>query len=105
MTQERNCENCAHYHMEAYEWPCNVCEASYDNPPTKWEKPEDKPQTNADHIKSMSDEDLADLLIQLCGNANSCDDCSLYGQGMCPETQHEFEWLEWLQQPYKEESK
>ena len=62
MTQERNCENCAHYHMEAYEWPCNVCEASYDNPPTKWEEPEDKPQTNADHIRAMTDEELAHFL-------------------------------------------
>lgn len=89
MTQERNCENCAHYHMEAYEYPCNVCEASYDNPPTKWES-EDKPQTNADHIRGMTDNEMARELIPLFEE--------LFEDGI-PSP----EWFKgWLQQPYKE---
>lgn len=96
MTQERNCENCAHYHMEAYEWPCNVCEASYDNPPTKWES-EDKPQTNADHIRGMTDEELAQTLAAMCKNTVICDYCPLE-----PISHGSDEWIVWLQQPYKE---
>ena len=99
MTQERNCENCAHYHMEAYEYPCNVCEASYDNPPTKWES-EDKPQTNAEHIRGMADEELATAMSSWCKATEDCPHCPWYD--ICPESESVTDWLEWLQQPYKE---
>lgn len=53
-------------------------------------------KTNADHIRSMSDEELAELLLN--GNApmvcpNGCDECN----GDC-----DGRMLEWLKQPYKE---
>lgn len=52
-------------------------------------------KTNADHIRSMSDEDLASVIMcpydvepDLCYSRKSCYACS----------------LEWLQQPYKEDA-
>ena len=53
---------------------------------------EDKPMTNADRIRSMTDEELAKILGDKCicpptsECANLCGDCVA-----C--------WLEWLQQP------
>lgn len=99
MTQERNCENCAHYHMEAYEYPCNVCEASYDNPPTKWES-EDKPQTNAEHIRGMTDEELAEAF----GGSCICSYIQDHDNAFCKERAVCTNCIkDWLQQPYKED--
>ena len=56
------------------------------------------PATNADHIRSMTDEELAELLLDGC-RGSKCED------------QPENEWgsvncfqcrTEWLKQPYKE---
>ena len=54
--------------------------------------------TNADHIRSMTDEELADILVKngcppgmnyiTCGTAGTCLEC----------------WINLLKQPYKEES-
>lgn len=84
MTQEPDCRNCAHFDLALNEYPCNECEETYDGQFTKWES-QDKPQTNADYIRSMSDEELADMLEGERGN-------------MLPGTA-----LNWLQQPYEEE--
>lgn len=104
MLPERNCRNCAYDERDAYEYPCNKCESAYDCPPSKWE-PADKPQTNADHIRGMTDEELAELLSGMCqANADgesNCDECSL--RACCPGCGFEDEWLDWLQQPYKED--
>ena len=53
-------------------------------------------KTNADHIRSMTDEELAELLLN--GNSskvcpNGCDGCD----GDC-----DGKMLNWLKQPYKE---
>ena len=62
----------------------------------KTEKPEkQKPQTNADHIRSMSDEELADKITDYI---NTCPvdiftDCKVNCKAC---------WLKWLKQPYKE---
>lgn len=56
-----------------------------------------KPMTNADRIRSMTDEELADAFAMIsdciscnCGNAE--DDCSIV-DGTCQR-----QWLEWLKQ-------
>lgn len=54
----------------------------------------EKPQTNADRIRAMSDEELAELLcidhcVQICGNNKLCDGTCF----LCVE--------EWLRQPVK----
>ena len=50
--------------------------------------------TNADHIRSMTDEELAELLESL----SACSRCRRYGNNCFPV----WDALDWLKQPYKE---
>ena len=63
--------------------------------------------TNADHIRSMTDEELAELFAGMCQSnidgESHCDACLL--NAWCPACGYEDDWLEWLQQPCKEETK
>lgn len=52
------------------------------------------PVTNADHIRAMSDEELAEFYV-----TNQCPPGVPTG---CPSNCNEC-WLAWLQQPYKED--
>ena len=65
-----NCSDCKNNGTQI----CSVC-CSYQGYPDRWEA---KPKTNADRIREMSDEELADWLI-------------MNGDGSDYET-----WLEWL---------
>lgn len=69
--------------------------------------PDPVPMTNADHIRAMSDEELADLLC----TADWCETCDqMREEGTCkameldgPLSKHCVSAaLRWLQQPYKE---
>lgn len=52
--------------------------------------------TNADKIRAMTDEELADLLRGLCKNAMDCDECPMHES--CPEGSYDLiPWMEWLQ--------
>jgi hypothetical protein len=59
-------------------------------------------KTNADHIRSMTDEELAKFLLEIMSNS------VCFGEGMfpyhpCPQEQDcEKCGLGWLKQPYKE---
>ena len=53
-------------------------------------------KTNADHIRSMTDEELADVLCV------SCAFCACHPLDNCPPS-CQAGVLEWLKQPYKEE--
>ena len=54
----------------------------------------EKPKTNADHIRSMSDEELAELLRDTL-----CTACAWQGNGDCGnEDDCKAEKLEWLKQ-------
>lgn len=57
--------------------------------------------TNADHIRSMTDEELAKWLEQWCNNGEMCYSCPL---DACP-SDTKLSFLDWLKQPYKEVSK
>lgn len=57
-----------------------------------------KVQTNADHIRSISDEELADALQKFCISMVDCSDCPLHTFG-CPMSSTFNDWLEWLQKP------
>lgn len=52
-------------------------------------------KTNADHIRAMSDEELAEYFAALIDEANS---------GSVIYSNESYDWLEWLQQPVKEDS-
>ena len=71
--------------------------------------PDPVPMTNADHIRAMSDEELADLLC----TADWCETCDqMREEGTCkameldgPLSKHCVSAaLRWLRQPYKEEA-
>ena len=56
------------------------------------------PQTNADKIRAMSDEDLAAVLRIFCIGMSDCEDCPIYGCG-CPRSSTFNDWMKWLQEP------
>lgn len=71
--------------------------------------PDPVPMTNADHIRAMSDEELANLLC----TADWCETCDqMREEGTCkaveldgPLSKHCVSAaLRWLRQPYKEEA-
>lgn len=53
---------------------------------------DDKPHTNADRIRAMSDEELAEYIAGIIDDANS---------GSVIYSNRTEEWLEWLKQPAK----
>ena len=63
------------------------------------------PKTNADHIRSMTDEELAALLDRFCDaakcRAENGSVCPFYSD--CASDHAECDWKVWLKQPYKEE--
>ena len=61
-----------------------------------------KPQTNADKIRTMGDEDLAYILGKFCKEMAYCIVCPLYGSG-CPMSSNFNDWVKWLQQPVEGE--
>lgn len=60
-----------------------------------------KPQTNADHIRAMSDEELA-VFLESSRGCPTDDDCE-YGDHATPENCIKH-WDTWLQQPAKEDT-
>ena len=97
------CKTCKHCDTVEYYEPCFSCRSTGGGIPTKWEaKANCKPQTNADRIRAMSDEELAELLGGMCKIAEQCDDCPL--DGKCPGGSYDCgSWDEWLKQPAEEE--
>ena len=81
----KNCETCKQDRLKT-----PVCDECYNtsDAPTKWEPADHyKPDTNADRIRAMSDEELAtdllDIFEEICEDGVPCK-----------------EWmLEWLKQP------
>ena len=89
----KHCGNCANHKKETNQFSeeCGKCvSARLENgemtDPSHWRA---LPQTNADRIRAMSNEDLADYLAELGSEANN---------GVIYSDRPE-EWLEWLTQP------
>lgn len=60
------------------------------------------PQSNADRIRTMSNENLAYILREFCKGMAVCMDCPLYRSG-CPMSSNFNDWVKWLQQPVEGE--
>ena len=103
-----NCDNCKHFDEDAYD--CSSCLAT--RPPSQWEPAEHYQQpTNADHIRSLTDEELAALLDAFCESS----ECRTADGAVCPfysGCPHDENigcngtcgiWTDWLKQPYKED--
>ena len=91
-----NCDNCKHDdNVNHY---CRDCIAT--RPPSKWEPSENYvPPTNADHIRSMTDEELAEFIP----NWSYTDACKCGEHYVDCNNECEKCVAEWLQQPYEEE--
>ena len=87
------CELCAYSGTPPYKSPCYEC---FDC--DKWEEKE-KPMTNADHIRSMSDDELENGIRKIAvGYEPWCDrHCKMDGDANCNEC-----LANWLKAPYKE---
>lgn len=57
-----------------------------------------KPQTRADKIRAMNNEELAAILGEACKGITDCVDCPFYSSG-CPMSSSFKDWMDWLQQP------
>lgn len=58
-------------------------------------------QTNADRIRAMTDEELAEVFSGMCKNSEMCGTCPM--DGNCPGGSTDFtSWMQWLQQPVEE---
>ena len=78
MADVKSCETCAYIGKSENDYPCNKCTR---NASDKW-----KPMTNADKIRSMSDEELAEWLTKIT------DDAQLDARTKC-----NYQWADWLQ--------
>lgn len=70
---------------------CSMC-CSYQGCPDRWEA---KPQTNADRIRAMTDEELADFLERVADGCDSCpvlNECTYLDREMSEE-QVRLIWL------------
>lgn len=54
----KGCDTCKYEQRDIQDYPCRQCSYSYTE---KYE-----PKTNADKIRDMSDEELADCLLNMC---------------------------------------
>lgn len=62
------CETCDYANRPPYKSPCSECDKTMGSPFCCYEH-EEKP-TNADRIRAMSDEELAEFLIDLADDGN-----------------------------------
>ena len=59
--------------------------------------------TNADRIRAMSDDELAELFHGFCDNGERCVYCPLYEKSCAGVHSDVPKWLEWLQLPVEGE--
>lgn len=93
-----DCDNCKHKTCWEYAEPCSSC-TDMTGVPTNWE-----PQTNADRIRAMTDEELAKLflahdeqLYRHCPSDKRAEDC--YADLGKAFDACEKCWLDWLKSP------
>jgi hypothetical protein len=104
MIMANSCETCKHYEVEAYNEPCVSCRFRDYDVPTKWENPF-KQKTNADRIRAMSDEELAEFLV--VANPTNCIECAFSCGWRCQPDRQDYSDTEkcvegkkrWLKQP------
>ena len=74
---------------------CRYCTSEQEA--TCWHKkvPDPVPPTNADHIRSMTDEELGDFLDSIY--------CHGWNYGAAHRMDDDPDYHDWLKQPYKEE--
>lgn len=91
------CEKCQHEYVSAKKYPCSKCDSVAND------LFEQKKRTNADHIKSMSIEELAEFLPIvsdfMCKPTDRCLE-NIFNRGECEKTKECA--LKWLQSEVEE---
>ena len=93
------CATCEHCDCEPHFEPCVSCKTKYIGAPTKYSA---KKRTNADRIRAMSDEELADWLArtQIANVAKALEIARIpWEQPDGTRDEVKKECLEWLKQP------
>ena len=86
--ENKGCDTCRYEHHDIQDYPCSKCSHSYID---KYE-----PKTNADKIRNMSDEELAEFMSE----NTSCYYCKVQCEdrpNSPTESSCNFRWLDWLQ--------
>ena len=91
---ERNCDNCKYRDVYYMAPPCDECNFEYQRQPQKgFQNWESNAMTNADRIRSMTDEELAEFLFHAWNNASWC------SMKECPDEDSCLPcWLDWLKE-------
>ena len=94
MPNNVKCENCNH--LRANGW----CPKKVDSPVPDMERdcPHYWQKTNADVIRAMSDDELADMFRKFCLGMEQCESCPLYDRS-CAESDRLQRWKHWMQSP------
>lgn len=89
------CETCDYANRPPYKSPCSECDKTTGSPFCCYEH-EEKP-TNADRIRAMSDEELAEFL---CDRTENCNLGYCPGADLCNCVDGKANgYLKWLKQP------
>ena len=83
MAEYTSCDDCRHSDKGLRDFPCTVC---IHNAIDKFE-----PKTNADRIRAMSDEELAEWLTKITNDAQ-----------LDAKTKCDYQWGDWLKSEVKE---
>jgi len=87
MAEFESCMNCKHVTKKETDFPCNECKHGVNV------KDHYKPRSNADRIRSMSDEELAENNVrEIFHDRWHCSDWSYFSKKE-NAIQHELEWL------------
>ena len=87
----QSCKECIHHNPDFIDKVCLNCRWPEDAKEPSNFKP--KPATNADRIRSMTDEELAMWINDITTNA-----LSVLALGSNKQTKSIFHWLDWLTQ-------
>ena len=85
MAEFESCMNCKHTTKKETDFPCNECKHGVNV------KDHYKPRSNADRIRSMSDEELAEFLTGITDYIQ---------EGYMEKI--DYEWAEWLESEVEE---
>ena len=88
------CEKCQHEDVSAKKYPCSKCDSVTND------LFEPKKQTNADRIRAMNDEELAEFIEQI--SADSMDTISFGTKDYEEIWEHKETALKWLQSEVEE---
>ena len=93
--ENKGCNTCKYEHCDNQDYPCSKCSHAFID---KYE-----PKTNADKIREMSDEELAEFLDIVGEDGISSQYADIPCDCCCEKTECSKCWKEWLQSEAEQE--